>query len=378
MPPADARVTTPEHPRHSRLRRTLTFLGIWTFLALFFATKFYYAWKRGGAATTWTKHLWWQTMEWYSWAIFSIAIFWLLRRFEHERKRGRYALLLLGSAVVFALAHVLVLTTGARIEAAALETGKTWLELLVIVFTNHFHSDVFTYAAIVSCWHAVNYFRKYREGEAEAARLQTALAESRLQALRHQLQPHFLFNTLHSISTLNHEDPKAANRMIARLSELLRFTLEANDQQIPLRQEIEFIRRYLEIEQIRFGQRLHVRIDLAPDVLDAQVPTLLLQPLVENAIRHGIAPYSAPGEIVISAHRQNDTLYITVGDTGPGLNADANAAKNGVGLTNTRARLEQLYGNQHRFELRNGESRGLIAELHLPLTLAENSATPKA
>jgi len=376
MPPADARAIAPEH-RFSGLVRTAAFLGIWTFLALFFATKFYYAWTRAGAETTWTKHLWWQAMEWYSWAALSVAIFWLLRRMERRRKGLAYAGILVGSAVVFALLHVVVLTTGARIEATALGTGKTWPELFVIVFTNHFHSDVFTYAAIVSCWHAVNYFRKYREREAEAARLQAALTESRLQALRHQLQPHFLFNTLHSISTLNHEDPKAANRMIARLSELLRFTLETSDQEISLRQEVEFLRRYLEIEQVRFGARLAVKIDVAPEVLDAQVPTLLLQPLVENAIRHGIAPYSAAGEIAVTAHRENGALHIVVADTGPGLHGKIDDAKAGVGLSNTRARLEQLYGRDHRFEVRNAQPHGYIAEMHLPLGPDAKSASPQ-
>jgi hypothetical protein len=376
MPLPDARASAPEQGLSFSLRRTAVFLGIWTFLALFFATKFYYAWSRGGIATTWTKHLWWQGMEWYSWAAFSPAIFWLLRRKERQRKGVAYAAVLLGSAVVFALLHVVVLTTGARIEASALGTGKTWSQLFVIVFTNHFHSDVFTYAAIVSCWHAVNYFRKYREREAETARLQSALTESRLQTLRLQLQPHFLFNTLHSISTLNHEDPKAANRMIARLSELLRFTLETTDQEIPLRQEIEFLRRYLEIEQIRFGPRLAVQIDVSPEVLDARVPTLLLQPLVENAVRHGIAPYAAAGKITVSARREDGTLHVTVVDTGPGADSEIAEAKAGVGLSNTRARLEQLYGKDHRFELRNAQPRGFIADLHLPYRQDPKSARP--
>jgi two-component system LytT family sensor kinase len=376
MPLAAARQSAPKQGRSPR--RIAAFLGIWTFLALFFATKYYYAWSRGGVATTWTKHLWWQGMEWYSWAVLSVAIFWLLRRTERWRKGLAYGAVLLGSAVVFALLHVVVLTTGARIEASALGTGKTWPELLVIVFTNHFHSDVFTYAAIVSCWHAVNYFRKYREREAETARLQAALTESRLQALRHQLQPHFLFNTLHSISTLNHEDPKAANRMIARLSELLRFTLETTEQEIPLRQEIEFLRRYLEIEQIRFGSRLEVQIAVAPEVLEARVPTLLLQPLVENAIRHGIAPFSAPGEIAVTARRENGALHVFVADTGPGWNGRIDEAKGGVGLSNTRARLEQLYGKEHRFELRNLQPRGFIADLHLPFRAEANPPTAHA
>jgi len=357
--------------RHSsgRITRVAVHLGIWTFLVLFFATKFYYVWTRGGIQTTWTKHLWWQGMEWYSWALFSPVIFWICRQLDRQRKGFNYVWKQATSGLTFAFLHVIVLTCGARIEAAFLGTGKTWLELLGIVMTNHFHSDVFTYAAIVSCWHAVNYFRKFRQRDAEAARLQADLAEARLQALRHQLQPHFLFNTLHSISTLNHEDPKAANRMLARLSELLRFTLETHAQQIPLQQEIDFLRRYLEIEQIRFGDRLLVRFDIPDDVLEARVPTLLLQPLVENALRHGIAPYSAKGEISIRVRRDNGMLHLQISDSGPGLKSGSSGS--GVGLSNTRARLAQIYGSHHRLDLVNGADKGLTVDVHIPFSVGE-------
>ena len=239
---------------------------------------------------------------------------------------------------VFALLHCAVLTTGARVEAWTLQTGKSWLDLSAIVLRNHFHSNLFTYGAIVSVWHAINYHRKLRERERAGTELEKSLATARLQALRTQLQPHFLFNTLNSISALNHEDPKAANRMIARLSELLRLSLESNGaQEIPLRQELDFLQGYLEIQQIRFGERLTVHLDAEPETLDALVPNLLLQPLVENAVCHGIAPFSTPGEVRVSARRDKGVLQLQVTDNGPGvLSEKVSDISGGVGLTNTR------------------------------------------
>ena len=179
-----------------------------------------------------------------------------------------------------------------------------------------------------------------------------------------QLHPHFLFNTLNAISALVHEDADLADRMIARLGDLLRSTLEmAHLHEVSLRQEIEFIRPYLEIEQARMGERLLINLKIDPGVLDAQVPSLLLQPLVENAIRHGIAPRAEPGCIQVIARREASWLRVEVSDDGPGL---AMASKEGVGLANTRARLRQLYSDAHRFEMHNGTGRGLTVRVTIP------------
>jgi two-component system, LytTR family, sensor kinase len=165
--------------------------------------------------------------------------------------------------------------------------------------------------------------------------------------------------------------------MLARLSELLRMTLEDDSTpEVPLRQELEFNRRYLELEQIRLGDRLTVKLEVAPETLDAGVPNLLLQPLVENAIRHGIAPYSAGGEVSIHAHRKNGTLCLRVTDNGPGLTVEKGAPDgSGVGLRNTRARLRQIYQGAHRFELKNAERGGLVVEIDIPFHTAENRDT---
>jgi LytS/YehU family sensor histidine kinase len=193
-----------------------------------------------------------------------------------------------------------------------------------------------------------------------------------------QLHPHFLFNTLNGIASLNYEDPKAANRMIARLSELLRMTLDdGGAQEVPLRKELDFIRAYLELEEIRLGERLTVTFEIAPETLDAFVPNLLLQPLVENAIRHGIAPYAAPGRISICARREADTLRVLVKDSGPGIAAAAGpASKPGLGLSNTRDRLSQLYGASQSFEINNAEGGGLEVNISIPCRIATVEKEP--
>src|SRR6185295_5282614 len=232
-----------------------------------------------------------------------------------------------------------------------------------VVLRNHFHSDFFTYLAIAACSHAVKFHGKFRERELRAAELEATLAQARLQALKMQLQPHFLFNTLQTIAELVHQDPDGADQMILRLSELLRITLQSNAvNEVSLKEEIDFLKVYLEIEQARMGARLAVRMRIDPDTWIAQVPNLLLHPLVENAIRHGIAPYATGGQITISSARENGSLRLLVRDTGPGLSSDG-VRTSGVGLANTRARLRQLYGSGARLDLTN--DHGLVVSVEL-------------
>jgi len=185
-----------------------------------------------------------------------------------------------------------------------------------------------------------------------------------------QLHPHFLFNTLHSISALVHKNADAADKMIARLGDFLRLTLEnSGAQEVSLQEELEFLKCYLEIERIRFEDRLSVQLAIDPEALDARLPNLILQPIVENAIRHGISRRTSAGRIEIEAHRLNGTLQVQVTDNGPGLASDSNSGtivKAGVGLANTQARLKQLYGDRHRLDLSNATSGGLTVILEIP------------
>jgi two-component system LytT family sensor kinase len=229
---------------------------------------------------------------------------------------------------------------------------------------------VMLYWLILLISYSFNYQRRYREGEVRATRLEAQLAQAQLQALKMQLHPHFLFNTLHSISALVHKNPDAADKMIARLGDFLRLTLEnSGAQEVSLQEELEFLKCYLEIERIRFQDRLTVQMDIEPQALDARLPNLILQPIVENAIRHGISPQTSAGRIEIEARRLNGTLQVQVTDNGPGLSSDSNTGtivKAGVGLANTQARLKQLYGDQHRLDLANAASGGLTVILEIP------------
>ncbi len=224
------------------------------------------------------------------------------------------------------------------------------------------------YAAIVGVSHAVAYYYETQERKLKEAQLETRLMEAQLKTLQAQLHPHFLFNTLHAISTLVHRDPEAADRMISRLSDLLRITFDrSGDAKITLKEEIEFLQKYLDIEQTRFPDRLVVRVEIDSDVLDAEVPQMILQPLVENAIKHGIAPHTDRGHLQIVAGRIDDTLWMEVRDNGGGLHgATLKKLRTGVGLSNTRARLECLYAGHHRLEFTDLHG-GLAVRIEIPL-----------
>jgi LytS/YehU family sensor histidine kinase len=211
------------------------------------------------------------------------------------------------------------------------------------------------------------YYRESRDRALRASQLETKLVEAQLKALQQQLHPHFLFNTLHAISALMHRDVDAADRTLMRLSDLLRLTLEnIGHQEITLKTELEFLSKYLQIEQTRFADRLFVRFDIQPDTLDTLVPNLILQPLVENAIKHGVARKAGPGHIDISARREGDKLWMEVRDDGVGLSEDAlTALQKGIGVSTTRARLQHLFGADHRFEFRR-QAPGLAVIVAIP------------
>ncbi len=223
------------------------------------------------------------------------------------------------------------------------------------------------YSAILGMGYAFDYYKWFQERTASVGQLEKQLVQAKLDALKSQLHPHFLFNTLNTISALVEKDPTASRRMIARLSELLRLTLSTNDkQEITLEQELLLLKHYLGIEQIRFQDRLKIEYEISHEAHTALVPYMILQPLVENAIRHGINQKRTGGIIKISAKRDNGFLSMTVQDNGPGLNGKEKSKKSGVGLKNTRSRLTQLYKQDHKFELKNLEDGGLKVNLSFP------------
>lgn len=241
------------------------------------------------------------------------------------------------------------------------------------------NQDAFdTYGTLVAIAHVWMYYERVRDREIRASQLEGQLARTQLEMLKLQLQPHFLFNTLNAISALMHKNVYSAQDMLSRLSDLLRVSLDnVAVQEVPLKSEVEFVRNYLHIEQVRFQDRLTVTMDIDPETLDTMVPNMVLQPLVENSIRHGIARSSGPGTIRIESKRFDGAIHITVSDNGPGLpsalngngNGNGNGhgrPKGGLGLANTRARLQQLYGDAHRLEVANAPGGGAVVTLTVP------------
>jgi two-component system, LytTR family, sensor kinase len=340
--------------------RWVAYLLSWTVVGLFFASQTYLAYKYSGGNPHLGVILKFSLSEWYLWALLAPGVLWLARRLSLERgRRGR------------SLATHLVVSVGVAVAQWGLNNLCRRYVLgfpgqVSLVYT--FHSNLVTYWVLVGATCGYNYYVRYRQGELRAAQLSAQLAQAQLQALRTQLHPHFLFNTLNGIATLVHRDPEAADQMIARLSALLRLTLEGiGVHEVPLAKEIDFLKGYLEIEKVRFGDRLTVEMQIAPEVLGARIPYLILQPLVENAIRHGIAPRAQPGRIAILAAAENGSLVLEVRDNGPGLPAGSETAPGqGMGISNTRSRLEKLYAERQRFEMKNGINGGFAVTLTLP------------
>jgi two-component system LytT family sensor kinase len=347
--------------------------GAWTFVGLFMTSQDYIRNLRAGHAVEWQKQLFLLELPFaYLWALLTPLLLWLARRFPVER--GRW--------IQSALVHLSVSLLLSVITMVGFNTFSTLLfvpeaerhfslsRLLASIYT-YFDYYMLIYWLILMVSHALDYYNRYREGELKASQLQAQLAQAELQALKMQLHPHFLFNTLHSISALQLKDIEAANKMIARLGDFLRLTLDnSGAQEVTLQKELEFLRCYLEIESIRFQDRLTVNMEVEPQALDARVPNLILQPIVENAIKHGISPRAAPGRIDIRVRRASNLLEIEVEDNGRGLRANGKAGKRikeGVGLSNTRARLEQLYGSGYRLQFANAQEGGLRVILEIPL-----------
>jgi len=290
--------------------------------------------------------------DWLTCGMFTPAFYLMVRRFPIRGDRWWSALPAhLAASISFVLLKVAVYAPLFRLLNP--ENPRSYRDVLF----SGFYADWLAYWAAVGVIHAIEYYRESRERELEATQLA-------LENLRSQLQPHFLFNTLQSISTLIHRDPAAADRMLTDLSDLLRLSLRsAASQEVPLRDELDFLARYLEIMRVRFGDRLVIRVDVNADVLNAMVPSLVLQPIVENAIRHGMADRPDVGHVTVSGGRSGDSLRLEVADDGPGLHSSPPG--NGIGLANTRERLARLYGERGHLEM--VEERGLTVRVTLPL-----------
>ncbi|MGH8017379.1 MAG: sensor histidine kinase [Opitutaceae bacterium] len=385
----------------------LLYAGFWTVILLGFAAHLVFS-----ASFTWSQGMRGALFDWLPWVVLSPAVIWLARRFPLERGWLRW------SVPVHAAGCFLVMTACSLIshqllprpdrarlappphfagpphEIARGDPGPGAMlrrrpanddargsaeprprtvrirrahQFWAVVFWARSRINLPVYWVIVSVAHAFSFYRRAQERDRRALELSASLSQAKLQSLRLQLQPHFLFNTLNAISTLVHKDADKADEMIANLGELLRLSLDVTEQEIPLRHELEVLDHYLAIEQARLGERLSVRREIDPETLDARVPSLMLQTLVENAVRHGIEPRAAPGQITLRSRRSGEALQIEIVDDGAGLDPAArDGGRRGIGIANTELRLFELYGAAGRMILGEPPEGGVSVELSLP------------
>ena len=343
------------------------FLLVFLLLALFFTSETtFLSLIKAKQADFWSD-LGWNLLRWLPWAFFVPFIVRIVRRQPFENRKWQVWLIVhLLAGIVFSFLHSTFFYTYYAIQAPG-QSGFNPV-MLWIYFVKFIHLNILTYWIIIGICHLNQYYRKYRDRELRASRLEAQLMQSHLKTLEMQLHPHFLFNTLHAISALIHKNPKAADRLISRLSDMLRLSLENSRRlKILLKDEIAFIRLYVDIEKARLGDRLEVEFDIDVRVMTALIPNFMLQPLVENAIRHGIAPSSKGGRIIIRALRRNDRLNISIEDTGMGFaTAGKDAIEMGGGLRNVNLRLKQLYGADCKFDLMNAEGGGAVVQMSIP------------
>ncbi|MEO8295672.1 MAG: histidine kinase [Gemmatimonadota bacterium] len=359
-------------PALSSDRRWLSFvriLGLATLLGLLQTGNSYFNIHQERPDFSWAIAFGLQMPFWLGWALLGPVIGWTTRRFAPYRyswsvRAAIHFLLGIGfsifhSITTMSLQHLLHLHPNARVEFSMFSNSALY----------QLPTNLLAYAAVVGIVYATDFYRRFRERELFASQLSAQLARAELHALRMQLNPHFLFNAMNTIAMqVRQSSNDDAVRMLAGLSDLLRYMLEdSRPAEVPLSEELGFIERYLAIEQVRFQDRLKVEMDIDPAALDAIVPTLILQPLVENAIRHGISRRAQAGRLVVRGFRNDDELTLQVEDDGPGtLSGITPDPGTGLGLRNTRARLQQLYGSAQSFELTDNPAGGAIATVRLP------------
>jgi two-component sensor histidine kinase len=348
-------------PGPSRGRTFLLIFAAWTVVALYFAVQAYFN-PAVMPRMTWSQAIAVNFTYYYLWGLSTPVVVWMAWRFPFHT--GRWPRAIVAHAAVSTILTLAQLV-GAETLLTLIGSRKgAFLQRLTYAFGVNFQSSLPTYWLILFMAWAVVYYAKFRDRELRATQLESQLSNAQLQALKMQLNPHFLFNTLNSISSLMYSDVESADAMLARLSEFLRLTLDREiTQEIRLEDEVEFVRQYLEIEKIRFEERLQVSIDVSGEARGALVPSLALQPLVENAIHHGIAPRREGGAIEIRAVRENGELHLSVSDDGVGARHEP---RERIGLANTRERLERLYGERHSLRLTDVEPQGFRVDIRLP------------
>jgi two-component system, LytTR family, sensor kinase len=343
----------------------LIIVGVWTTLGLLSCAQGALFFAQNGQHLTWGAFAA-RMLDWYTCAIFTPFFFWLAARFPVDRRHWRTNIFihLAGSSAAVVIKYAFLF------EFWRWTRGDKTLTYARVLASN-FIIESMIFWAVIAIIHGILFYRRWQEREQIAAELRTRLSEAQLDVLRGQLRPHFLFNTLNSISTLVHSDPASADRMVVQLADLLRASLETSGKhEIPLAEELALLERYLGIMRVRHEDRLSVTIRVGASARAALVPHFILQPLVENAIEHGIGRRAGAGRIVIEANEAGDALQIRIGDDGSGFESCANGGSSpdeGVGLGNTRLRLRQLYGDAHSFVIQCGEAGGTLVTITMPL-----------
>jgi two-component system LytT family sensor kinase len=356
-----------------RARQLGLIFGVWTVLAFIECFQFYFGYLGTSDAVSFRFEISYCLKELWVGAFLTPMVLWISSRFPLGRRNLTITVVayLVGAALYLVLYVAIRMPLGQITDFTTRQLGHPSWFLYRSLLVRYSSDTVWMYGGTLIASQLWSYYGKYRERELRTSRLEAQLAQAQLKVLKMQLDPHFLFNALHSISSLMHQDVEAADDVLARLSDLLRMSLEdVNEQEVTLKREMEFLDGYLAIQQIRFRDRFHVRVNIDPKSLDALVPNMILQPLVENAVQHGIASRAGAGQLEIRSAVENGTVRLEVRDDGPGPGGDTvEGASGGVGLANTRARLQQLYGGSFRFSLTRPEQGGTLVALEIPFHL---------
>jgi two-component system, LytTR family, sensor kinase len=360
--------------------RWILILCAWTTVGLLFTVQEIVLAKVHGEQVNWVFVVI-EFVYWYVWAAYTPLVIGLAKRFPLTGPRflSHIAIHTITSFLMTPLASVSEYFLSGGLLRLLLRTTDPGALRLLPTFTDSVLSmsltGVLTYWLVVGLYQSIHFYQAAMERQTRAAQLETQLSHAELENLKSQLHPHFLFNSLHTIGVLMQEDVDAASHLLVSLGDLLRMALERRENEITLQSELDFVGKYLEIEQTRFHDRLKVHMDVPPDLLGVYVPSLALQPLVENAIKHGISIDSAAGRLEIAAQRHNGRVWLCVRDDGPGP-ASGLPLRFGVGLTNVQSRLKQLYGDESSLELTRGDGRGCEAIITIPLRSSHEDASP--
>jgi two-component system LytT family sensor kinase len=348
--------------------RVGAWFALWTAIGLAFAGQHYLTSAKVGIPVAWGNAITGALADWYLFGLLALPAAALARRFSLSGPHWRLRIALhVVAGTVFSLLWILARAILAQLLVPLRGTEKSFDELLRYVLVATFFFNMIVYWVVMTGTHALAYYQDFQERERRVLELESRLASARLHALRMQLNPHFLFNSLNGISTLMYRDVDAADAMLVKLAGLLRHALDQGDTpETSLRDELGFLDRYLDLEQMRFGNRLGVIREIDPKLLGARVPTLILQPLVENAIRHGIEPLTRPGTLTLRiSSPEPGRIRMEVEDDGTGFNVTA-SGREGIGTSNTRHRLLQQYGTGARFDLTSRPGSGTRAVIEIP------------